>query len=76
MSCFFCKGKMRPTTTTRLAEFGESIIVIKNVPCHKCEQCGEATINISVSERLEQIINEIKNNLMEVTIIRYSDSVA
>jgi len=76
MSCFFCKNKMIATTTTRLVEFGESIIIIKNVPCHKCEQCGEATINIVVSERLEQIINEFNNTLMEVTIIKYSESAA
>ena len=76
MSCFFCKNKMITTTTTRLIEFGESIIIIKNVPCHKCGQCGEATINIVVSERLEQIINEFNNTLMEVTIIKYSESAA
>ena len=67
---------MVATTTTRLVELDGSIIVIKNVPCHKCEQCREATISIGVSERLEQIINELENKLTEVTIIKYSDNAA
>jgi len=65
---------MTAATTTRLAEFGESMVIVKNVPCHKCEQCGEASINIAVSERLEQIIGGMKNNLTEVMIVRYSDA--
>ena len=76
MTCFFCKNKMTATTTTRIAEFGESIIIVKNIPCHKCEKCGEATISIVVSERLEQIINEFNNTMMEITIIKYSENVA
>ncbi len=55
MKCFFCKGDMIESTTTRVVEIGNCVVVIKNVPCLKCDQCGEAFINDEIAARLEQM---------------------
>ena len=42
--CFYCRCKTtRPSVTTHVVTFDDCIIIIKNVPCEECEECGEAT---------------------------------
>lgn len=72
MTCFYCKGDMEESTTTHVAEVCDRVIVIKHVPCLKCGQCGEVAYTGSVLERLEQIVEQLENTLMEVAIVNYS----
>ncbi len=72
MICFFCKGNMVESTTTFTATLTNKIVVIKNVPCYKCSQCGEESFSFEVTERLEKIIDSIKEGLTEVAIVNYS----
>ena len=76
MNCFFCRGDMTDGITTHVADIGSCVIIVRNVPCHKCKQCGEVSYCLEVAERLEQIVNMLKNTLVEVTIVKYSDEVA
>ena len=41
MTCFMCKGMLEKSTTTYMTECNGCYIIIKNVPCKKCTQCGE-----------------------------------
>ena len=72
MKCFFCKGDMIESTTTRVVELGNCIVVIKNVPCLKCAQCGEVFINGEIAARLEQIVSGFENALTEIAVVNYS----
>ena len=72
MTCFFCKGTMRQEITTHFAQVGGCIIVIKNVPCSKCAQCGEVTYKGTVAQRLEQIMGELEKSLTEIAVVNYS----
>ena len=47
------------------------IIVIKNVPCLECEQCGEKYYTDEVAERLEMIVNTAKKLMQEIAVIDY-----
>ena len=76
MTCFFCKGTMEDGTTTHFTDLGTCIIIIKNVPCYTCAQCGEIAYRLDVGERLEQIIDKLKSSLTEVAIVHYSDTAA
>jgi YgiT-type zinc finger domain-containing protein len=67
---------MADGVTTDLTDLKTSIIVIRNVPCHKCEQCGEVAFSLDVSERLEQIVDSLKGSVTEVAIVKYSDEAA
>lgn len=72
MTCFFCKGDMVESTTTRVVELGNCIVVIKNVPCLKCDQCGEVFINGEIAARLEQIVAGFEKALTEIAVVNYT----
>jgi len=79
LKCFYCKGDMKNETTAYTAELRDNrIVVIKNVPCMKCEQCGETVINGTVALELEKILKKKKcrDIMTEVAVISYSDSAA
>lgn len=72
MTCFLCKGDMQPDTTTYFTEFESSMVIVKSVPCSKCDQCGEITYNIKVSSELARKVAHIKSTLnSELTITTY-----
>lgn len=76
MRCFFCKGNMIDGLTTDVTDLKSSVIIIRNVPCHKCSQCGEVSFTLDVSERLEEIVDALRESVAEVAIIQYSDTAA
>lgn len=76
MKCLSCKhGDMFPSTTTYFTEFNSCILIIKNVPCMKCEQCGEVVFSTSVHRKIEHIVESVKKLTSELTILEY-DKVA
>nr|WP_294665445.1 type II toxin-antitoxin system MqsA family antitoxin [uncultured Ruminococcus sp.] len=76
MTCFYCKGNMIDSTTTYVEDLGNCIVIIRNVPCSKCSQCGEVSYNGTVLRQIEHIIDNLKNSLTEVAIVNYKPSVA
>ncbi|MCL2187698.1 MAG: type II toxin-antitoxin system MqsA family antitoxin [Defluviitaleaceae bacterium] len=76
MTCFFCKGELRESVTTDVTDYDDCIIVVRGVPCRKCTQCGEIVINLQVGERIEQIVDGLKESMQEVAIVRYSNPAA
>ena len=73
MTCFFYKGSIIDSVTTYMIDLTTCIIAIKNTPCYKCDQCGEVAYSLDVSERLEQITNDLENSLTEIAVVQYSD---
>lgn len=76
MTCFYCKGDMVESTTTYMEDVGDCIVIIKNVPCNKCKQCGEISYSGTVVRQIEKIIDNLKNTLTEVAIVNYNTNVA
>ena len=72
MTCFFCKGSMTESTTIHTVQLQNCIVVIKNVPCQKCEQCGEVVINAEVASRIEEIVSGFEKVLTEIAVVNYS----
>ncbi len=70
--CFYCKGDMKPSPTTHVVNYNGCLIVIKNVPCEECAQCGEVEYSDEVMKQLETIVNNAKKLLQEFSIIDYS----
>jgi YgiT-type zinc finger domain-containing protein len=67
---------MIEATTTYMEDLGDCIVIIKNVPCNKCTQCGEVSYNGTVVRQIEKIIENLKNSLTEVAIVNYQSNVA
>ncbi len=77
MRCFFCKGELTDGTTTHVVTLDKCIIIVKNVPCTRCEQCGETFFDDEVAQQLEKIVEAVKHSIMsEVAIVEYSRAVA
>lgn len=54
--CDVCGGELKPGRTTLEIRRGEALIVIRDVPADVCQQCDEAYLSASVSERLDHLV--------------------
>lgn len=71
--CMLCKcNTVKRSTTTHVVNYNGSVIVIKNVPCEECEQCGEIFYTDEVVEHLEKIVNDAKKLLQDLSVLDYS----
>ena len=71
--CMFCKCEtVAPSLTTHVVNYNGAIIVIKNVPCEECEQCGEKFYTDDVAEKLEKMVNAAKQMMQEIAVLDYS----
>ncbi len=71
--CKLCKcDTVKQSTTTHVVNYKNSIIVIKNVPCEECEQCGEKYYTDKVAEQLEKMVNLAKGMMQEIAVLDYS----
>lgn len=71
--CMLCKcDTVKQSTTTHVVDYNGSVIVIKNVPCEECEQCGEIFYTDEVAARLEKIVNDTKKLLQDLSVLDYS----
>ena len=76
MSCFECGGTYVETTRTHVVDFKSYIIIIRNVPCLECVQCGDAVYTDKVAKRLDEIVNSLKNFMGEIAVVEYTDNKA
>lgn len=74
MSCFACKGDTQKSTTTYMTECNGCYIIIKNVPCSRCTQCGEEYLNDTTLQKIESIMERLKSALTEIAIIDYANA--
>ena len=70
--CFYCKGDMVDDFSNYMVDLDGCFIIVRNVPCHKCSQCGEVSYNGEVVARLEEIVAKLKDALTEVAIVEYA----
>ena len=71
--CMYCKCKTTiPSFTTHVVHYKNCIIIIKNVPCEECEQCGEKYYSNKVAKQLENLVNNAKQLMQEIAIIDYA----
>ena len=76
-ACFFCKnGTLVNTLTTYMVDLKDCIVVVKNVPCQECSDCGEKFFSDEVMEKLEAIVNNAKKFASEVFVTDYSKQAA
>ena len=62
---------MKESITTHVVNYKDCIIVIKNVPCLECDQCGEIYYTDDVAEKLEKLIDAAKKMMQEIAVIDY-----
>lgn len=68
----FCKcDTVQQSTTTHVVNYKNCVIVIKNVPCEECEQCGEKFYTDEVAEQLEKIVDMAKKLMQDISVIDF-----
>lgn len=74
MTCLNCGGIAEKGTTTSVTDLGKCLVIIRNVPCHKCTECNEIIYTADVVQRLEEIIELSKGFLQEFAVIDYMEA--
>ena len=72
MKCFYCEGNMSEALSNYMTDVDGHFIIIKNVPCHKCSQCGEVSYSGKTVAKIEQIVEKLKEALTEVAIVEFA----
>ena len=67
---------MKPGTTIHAVQLKNCVVVIKNVPCLKCEQCGEVVLSADTGEKIEHILQTVKKAVAEITVVNFPDCAA
>lgn len=71
MKCMRCGNDIFESTTSEATEMDFGLLVIRNIPCYKCEKCDEIFYTGDVVLKLEEITEKVKQLEQEVTIIDY-----
>jgi len=76
--CYFCKAKIVEQQITIDYRWGDTLVVIKDVPAGVCQQCGEKYLASGVYKGLERLAKS-KSHLMgkmTVDILAFEASAA
>ncbi len=72
MRCLICKAdSMVESKKTYFAELVNCYVIIENVPCFQCTQCGEVVYSMTVMERIDEILDQVQNIASKIFIMDY-----
>ena len=75
MRCLICKeNSMRNDKSTYFAQLPNCYVIIENVPCLKCKQCGEVVYSASVMERIDEILKKVEKFASKILITDYDQA--
>ena len=74
MKCMRCGNNAYQSRTTEAIELGNGVLVIRNIPCYKCEHCDEVMFTGDIIQQIERIIAEAKQRMEQVSIIEFEKS--
>ena len=76
MTCPRCGAKAEKSLTVSVRDFGENLLIIRNVPCYKCIECTEVLYRGDVVEKLHEIRKKAKTSPSELSVVDYNKIVA
>ena len=60
--------------TSEAIELGFGLLVIRNIPCYKCEECDEIFYTGDVVQKVESIIVDAKQLMQDICVINFTDA--
>jgi YgiT-type zinc finger domain-containing protein len=73
MECLICKnGSYEAGEVTVTLGRGESIVIIKQVPAHVCDNCGEYVLDDDVAKIVMEKAERAVANNAEVEVLQYA----
>ncbi len=67
--CPMCGGKKELSTTTFSIDYGDGIIIIRNVKAEICVQCGEEWIDDKTADELEKIAGKARSKKLQLEVV-------
>lgn len=72
LKCLVCKADiMNESKSTYFTQLENCYVIIDNVPCMKCGQCGEVVYSASVMEKIDDILEKVKDIASKIFIMDY-----
>ncbi|MEG1878521.1 MAG: type II toxin-antitoxin system MqsA family antitoxin, partial [Pseudoflavonifractor sp.] len=71
-----CKADLMESHTDYVLSLEKCILIIRNVPCEECTQCGETYFSDAVASQLEKLVNSVRSMVRDVAVFDYSSMVA
>ena len=62
------------SVTSEAIELGFGLLVIRDIPCYKCEECDEIFYTGDVAQKIEEIVAEAKMLMQETRVIYYKEA--
>ncbi len=75
MRCLSCKMEdMTEDTNSYFVKLSNCYVIIENVPCYKCKQCGEVYYKASVLENIDEILESLEHIASKIFILDYNQA--
>ncbi len=74
--CPICKAKIEDGLTTSVTDLSNYLIIVRNVPCYTCSECGKTLYSADVEQHLKTMIESAKKLKVEIGIIDYAKAIA
>ncbi len=75
MKCLSCKmEEMEEAKNTYFTQLDNCYVIIENVPCYKCKQCGEVYYKSGVLEKIDLLLEKIENVASKIFILDYNQA--
>ena len=76
MKCISCGVETSFGTTTDVTDLGGCLVIVRNIPCHKCSECNEIIYTADVIKHLEKIVKTAVMAMNEIAIVDYNSLAA
>jgi len=70
-TCALRAGALRHGSATIPFVRGENVVTIRDVPAEVCGDCGEAYLSSAVTDRVQQLVQQLESLNAEVSVARY-----
>ncbi|MEQ1744243.1 MAG: type II toxin-antitoxin system MqsA family antitoxin [Saprospiraceae bacterium] len=67
--CPLCSGQVKPGTTTFSLDLQSGVIVVRKVPAHICQQCGEEWLDDQQAAKLEKIVARARQAKVQLEMV-------
>ena len=73
--CTACKSEtLEKSFNSYFAQIDGRYVIIENVPCLKCEKCGEIFYSASTLEAIDLMLADFKKNGARLSIVEYKSA--
>ncbi len=72
--CYFCRGEIMKKKIQHIHQWGNKIVVFKELPAEVCRQCGEVYLSPAVLEKIDSAtaqLDRLKKEFIEVPVIAF-----